>query len=373
MNTVSSRRNPALDIVRCTALVCVIGVHFFLYSGFWDILIVGPRLYLFTILRSMTTICVPLFLLLSGYLMQNKQPNRTYYTKLLKTYGIYFLASVCNYLFTCYQTSPDLHTFHVSQMLLQTFHFQACTYAWYMDMYWGLFLLIPFLNILYHGLSTQKEKQALIFVLLLLTAFPHLTNAYSYRENSGWVLSSSNQLSKGLLPTWWIHLYPITYYFLGVYLHDSPLKLSRKKNGLYTLVAFLLIGTFNYVASYGRQFQDGSWHAWGSPLVIAQTVLFFNWVVQGDYRRFPARCAAVLARISELSLGAYLVSSIFDQLFYAILQEIQPTIVYRLSFFPVVVLAVFVCSLTLSAILNLIYDLLAKLFTHIFCRQKVPV
>lgn len=373
MNTVSSHRSPALDIVRCTALLCVIGVHFFLHSGFWDILIVGPRLYLFTILRSMTTICVPLFLLLSGYLMQNKQPNRKYYTKLLKTYGIYFLASFCNYLFTCYQSSPDLHTFHFSQMLLQTLHFQACTYAWYMDMYWGLFLLIPFLNILYHGLATQKEKQALIFVLLLLTALPHLTNAYSYAEGIGWVLSSSNQLRKGLLPTWWIHLYPITYYFLGAYLHDYPLKLSRKKNALYTLAAFLLIGTFNYTASYGKQFQDGSWHAWGSPLVIAQTVLFFNWVVQGDYRRFPTRCAAVLARISELSFGAYLVSGIFDQLFHGFLHEIQPTVVYRLSCFPVVVLAVFVCSLTLSAILNLIYGLLAKLFIYIFCRQKVPV
>lgn len=372
MNTVSSRRSPALDILRCTALLCVIGVHFFLYSGFWDILIVGPRLYLFTILRSITTICVPLFLLLSGYLMQSKQPNRKYYMKLLKTYGVYFLASFCSYLFTCYRTSPDLHTFRFSQMLLQTFHFQACSYAWYMDMYWGLFLLIPFLNILYHGLATQKEKQTLIFVLLLLTAFPHMTNAYSYVEGIGWVLSSSNQLRKGLLPTWWIHLYPITYYFLGAYLHDYPLKLSRKKNALYTLAAFLLIGTFNYAASYGKQFQDGSWHAWGSPLVILQAVLFFNWAVQVDCRRFPTRCATILARISELSFGAYLVSGMFDQLFHDILHKTQPTIVYRLSYFSVVVLAVFVCSLTLSAILNLLYDLLTRLFVRIFCRQKVP-
>lgn len=370
MNPVSSRRSPALDIIRCTALLCVIGVHFFLYSGFWDILIVGPRLYLFTILRSITTICVPLFLLLSGYLMQNKQPNRKYYTKLLKTYGIYFLASFCNYLFTCYRTAPDLHTFHFSQMLLQTFHFQACTYAWYMDMYWGLFLLIPFLNILYHGLTTQKEKQTLIFVLLLLTALPHLTNVYSYAEDFGWMLSSSNQLYEGLLPTWWIRLYPLTYYFLGAYLHDYPLKLSRKKNAFYTLAAFFLIGTFNYAVSYGKQFQDGSWHAWGSPLVILQTVLFFNWVAQGDYRRFPTRCAAVLARISELSFGAYLVSGMFDQLFHGILYERQPTIVYRLSYFPIVVLAVFCCSLTLSAVLNWVYHLLEKLWNWIFCRKK---
>ncbi len=370
---VPSRRNPALDIVRCTALLCVIGVHFFLYSGFWDILIVGPRLYVFTILRSVTTVCVPLFLLLSGFLMKNKQPDRQYYIKLMKTYAIYFLASFCNYLFTCYRTSPDLHTFHFSQMLLQTFHFQACTYAWYMDMYWGLFLLIPFLNVLYNGLSTQKAKQMLILVLMVLTSFPQLTNALSYVQDSGWTLSASNQTLAGFLPTWWIRLYPLTYYFLGAYLRDHPLKLSRKKNAIYTLAAFFLIGTFNYVVSYGKQFLDASWHAWGSPLVVLQTVLFFNLMAQGDYRRLPSGCCSVLARISDLCFGAYLVSGIFDKLFHGLLSKIQPVIIYRLNYFPVVVLAVFCCSLALSAVLNWVYDLLAKCFTRIFRHIKVTV
>lgn len=370
---VSSRRNPALDITRCVALLCVIGVHFFLYSGFWDILIVGPRLYLFTILRSATTVCVPLFLLLSGYLMKNKQPDRKYYTKLIKTYGIYLLASFCNYLFTCYRTSPDLHTFQFSQMLLQTVHFQACTYAWYMDMYWGLFLLIPFLNILYNGLLTRAAKQKLLLVLLILTSFPQLADVCSYVEGSGWVLFSSNQIQEGILPTWWVRLYPITYYFLGAYLHDYPLKLTRKRNVIYTLAAFFLIGTFNYAVSYGKQFVDGSWHAWGSPLVILQTVLFFNLMAQGDYRRLSSGCCAVLAHISELSFGAYLVSGMFDQLFHGILYERQPTIVYRLSYFPIVVLAVFCCSLALSAILNFVYALLEKLFARIFYRKKATL
>lgn len=366
-----SQRNPALDITRCTALLCVITIHFFLYSGFWDIIIVGPRLYGFTILRSISTVCVPLFLLLSGYLMKNKQPNRSYYKKLIRTYGIYCLASFCSYLFTCYRTSPDLHTFRFSQMLLQTIRFQACTYAWYMDMYWGLFLLIPFLNILYHGLPTRKAKQKLLLVLLILTSFPHLTNACSYVHGIGWVLSTSMQLQDGLLPTWWTRLYPIMYYYLGAYLHDYPLKLSRKKNALYTLAAFILIGTFNYAVSYGKQFVDGSWHAWGSPLVVLQTVLFFNLMVQGDYRRLPSGCCTALAYISKLSFGAYLVSSIFDQLFQGMLHTIQPTVIYRLSYLPIEVLAVLCCSLALSAVLNFVYDLLEKRFIRIFSRRKV--
>ena len=40
MNT-KKFRDPALDIIRCIALLCVVSVHFFLYSEFYNETVAG--------------------------------------------------------------------------------------------------------------------------------------------------------------------------------------------------------------------------------------------------------------------------------------------------------------------------------------------
>lgn len=371
MNTVSSRRSPALDVIRCTALLCVISVHFFVHSSFKSTLLIGARMYGFTVLRSISMVCVPLFLMLSGYLLNRKEPNRHYYRKLPKTYAIYALASVCCYLFSCYRESPDFSSFSLLQMVLKTLNFGACGYGWYMNMYWGLFLLIPFLNRLYHALVSKKEKQLLILVLLILTSLPKITNIFLYTPSSGWQLAVEYESYQMLLPSWWTTLYPITYYYLGAYLREYSLPLSRRANALLLIVTFFFTGTLNYLFSYGKEYLYGGWQDWGSPLWVVQSVLCFLFLAQGTYRPLQGKAASFLAYLSDLCLGGYLVSWIFDEMFYPILLSIQPNVAYQLPFFPLIIGAVFVCSLTLSALLNLIYDLLAKLFTRIFCRQNV--
>ena len=56
--------------------------------------------------------------------------------------------------------------------------FTGAPHAWYVEMYIGLFLLILFLNVLYHGLTSRRQKQVLILTLLAVTALPALTNLY---------------------------------------------------------------------------------------------------------------------------------------------------------------------------------------------------
>ena len=84
-----------MDIVRCTALFCVVSVHFFLNSGFYDETVSGWRMYLMTMLRTGFMICVPLFMVLSGYLMLHKKAEKSYFMKIGRTLVIYLLASFC--------------------------------------------------------------------------------------------------------------------------------------------------------------------------------------------------------------------------------------------------------------------------------------
>ena len=71
-------RNINLDIIRCVAVLTVICVHFFLHNGYYNIPVLGKKMYIATIMRTAFMVCVPLFLLLTGYLMNKKTLSKKY-------------------------------------------------------------------------------------------------------------------------------------------------------------------------------------------------------------------------------------------------------------------------------------------------------
>ena len=130
-------RDPSMDVIRCFALLCVIAVHFFLNIKFYDSEVAGPRMVLMTLMRTSLMVCVPLFILLSGYLMCRKAPNKAYYAKISKTIVIYILASLCclAYKWACQDAELTL-----SGTLTGILAFTAAPYSWYIEMYLGLFM-----------------------------------------------------------------------------------------------------------------------------------------------------------------------------------------------------------------------------------------
>lgn len=88
------KRSAAADIIRCVAFFFVVSVHFFLNNGFYSQAVVGNRMFVMTIMRSLFVICVPLFITLSGYLLRKKELSVKYYTRISKIIVTYILASV---------------------------------------------------------------------------------------------------------------------------------------------------------------------------------------------------------------------------------------------------------------------------------------
>ena len=66
------KRDVSLDITRIIAFVSVPAIHFFLNSGYYNVPLEGKRMYLMTYGRTFFMVCVPLFMILSGYLMVTK-------------------------------------------------------------------------------------------------------------------------------------------------------------------------------------------------------------------------------------------------------------------------------------------------------------
>lgn len=83
------------------------------------------------------------------------------------------------------------------------------------------------------------------------------------------------------------------------------------------------------------------------------------------------KCPSVIQKqlkvISDLSLGAYLLSYIFDKKFYPILIEKVPEMQNRLEYYIIIVLSVFICSILLSAVINILYFVIHNLRLKCSC------
>lgn len=360
-------RNPALDVIRCVALVCVVSVHFFLNTEFYKVPVTGRAMMAMTVMRSSLMVCVPLFLVLTGYLVRSRDTSVRYYIKLLRVLFVYVAASFFCAGYKVFFLKEDLNLIGIVERI---FSFQAAPYSWYIEMYIGLFLLTPFLNVLYDGLETKGRKQALLLTFLILTAGPSVFNAYPLNESRWWLTPRQYTGFMILVPDWWKQLYPITYFFLGRYLREYPLTWKPGKQFALTAAVFCLCGVYNVYRSWGDTFLKGPWQEYGSILIITQTALIFSLLANFRYDKMPAAAAKLISKISELSLGAYLCSWVFDQMIYPRLNASGLSMPEKWLWSPVIVAAVLAGSLVVAWLIDVAYSVTVKPLTELYLKKK---
>ena len=343
------KRDSSLDLIRIFAFMSVVSVHFFLHVDFYSTPEIGVGMYAMTLVRTFFMVCVPLFLMLSGYLCNKKKLSKQYFFGIIKILGVYFLAGISCLLFK--SLTEDLN---IVLWVVQIFNFTSAPYAWYIEMYVGLFLLIPFINILYNGLKNKKEKQAFLFVLVFLTILPGIVNAKMQS-----------------IPSWWIDIYPITYYVVGAYLAEYPPKIKNRTLLMLLIVHIGLSGTYIFFRSHGINFVDGFWNNWKSITNFISAILIFMIIKNINTIHWNVNLKGVIKYISGITLGAYLVSWIFDSIFYPILNSKVELAVMRFSYFIPMVLTIAVCSLFLSAIISGIYNVVAKIISGIYQKHQI--
>ena len=363
------KRSAAADIIRCVAFFFVVSVHFFLNNGFYSQAVVGNRMFVMTIMRSLFVICVPLFITLSGYLLRKKELSVKYYTRISKIIITYILASVVCMVYSVVFMHNDL-TF--KQAIFKILNFKGAPYSWYIEMYLGLFLMIPFLNILYNNIPTKKWKLGLVITFIVLTSLPAVVNVYNFNSLSWWSLPTSSGSFDKLIPSWWEGLYPVTYYFIGCYLGEYGLKIKRSLNYILVILWTVISGTYAYWRSYKGNFIWGAWCGYGSLFNVVLTVLLFVLIVNANYDKFPQKLSKFIAKISGLCLGGYLVSWVVDSAVYPILIEKIPYMPNRLESYFIITPLVFIVSLILSYVLSKIQLLLEIIYSKTVSLIKKP-
>ena len=350
-------RNTTLDLIRIFACFCVISVHFFLNSGFYNQPVIGNKMFFWVCIRSFLMICVPLFAILSGYLEKDKILCKSYFFKIKKVIGIYILASIAVFIYKNLYLNQNLS---IKKLILGILSYSMADYAWYTEMYIGLFLLIPFLNKLYHSLNKKQEKQCLIIILCFMTSLSGIINVYDFREAGWWFHPLQSNSFQKIIPNWWLGIWPITYYFIGCYIKDYSIKIKKSLNILCILILTLLYGAYCYWRSYEASFVWGAWQEWGAFPILMLTVLVFVFFVNINMDNCPRWCKFILKHCSNACWGAYLVSYIFDNMFYSKLDAMITDIPLKLSYYFIMVGSVFFCSMALSMVLLIVYNSLVK-------------
>lgn len=351
-------RNVAMDIVRIVSVFLVMSVHFFLYSNFYSQPMLGKRMLVMCAMRVVCSCCVPIFIVLSGYLLCHKKLERKYYRGLSKTLITYVLAGCVSILYRAVYLHKE---YTLKLAVLSLLNYSSSPYAWYIEMYIGLFLLIPFLNLLYKNLKDRKQKQLLLLTMAFLTMLPTLFNAFNLIYSDWWADPNSIDTTTKVLPQWWTGMYPVTYYFTGCYLREYGLKM--KSRTLLLLLGLTVLGCtlFSFWRSFGVGFKNGSYNNWYGFQSYAVTVLLFTLLSRIKGEKIPTAVKFCLWKVSDLCLCMYLVSYIFDTFFYEKLKAALPVVTDSIVWFPVLVPCVFLCSLVLAACIQVLEKLLVRL------------
>jgi surface polysaccharide O-acyltransferase-like enzyme len=339
------KRNSGLDLVRFIAILFIPSVHFFLNNGFYNTNVKGIEMFFMIIFRWLFYLAVPLFLLLTGYLNKNKKLNKDYYKNIYKVLISYiFISIICILVRKIY-----LHEkIRILNMILSIFNFSACGYAWYVEMYIGLFLLIPFLNILYDSLKTKKNKQYLLLTIISLCSISPLIN-YIKIDN----------IYIDIVPNWWVNLYPIMYYYIGCYINEFKIEINKKKGLIVFIIILLLETILSYIYNYNNHFSWDFIGGYNSLQTVINAMILFLLLYKVDLKN--QKINKIITNVSILSFDIYLFSYIADKIIYNNLDQYLSTPQEYFKYMLLIIMIVFILSYILSYIKKIIFDTTKKI------------
>lgn len=330
-----------LDIIKCVAVVFVPVIHFFGNTGYYSTSMNTPLMMAATLIRWVSIVAVPLFLMITGYLKINAGFTRKHFRAVIPIFLCHLFISTIRIFVDYAANDVSITPVYVADKLL---YFD---YGWYVKLYIGMLLLMPFFNLCYRQLASLREKLYLLLVLMLLV--------------------SIGPLCFYVVPVSWLILYVFLFYFLGAFFREYRVCIPRS----YLIGALLLTAIVTAAASF-RNAAGGifNWSYLGYvensgysslPVVIMASLIFL--IFQDADVRLPA-LRRLCQSVSTLSLEMYLFSQIFDTQLYRYFQargaDFYSFLHQSFWLMPLIILLSYLASLGKQ----LIFRSAAKLFKH---------
>lgn len=362
MEETKNGRSAGIDIIKAMAVLFVLCVHFSLNTNYYNTPIADANMFVQSCLRWLFLVGVPLFLMCMGYLNYKNTISRSYYLKILRVVIPYVLISILC-LIIKKPAGDATGGFH--HAVFSIFNFTADSYSWYVNMYIGLFMLAPLLNVALNTLD-QKKLSVLLGSLIFVIALPATFNP---------LFNNIHKISYLYFPDWWQGIYPILYYFIGAYI--AKYKIEIRKSICFAVVAILiLLQTGLQMLLNLYRFNNWAMTDYSSLFVIAESLalflLLYSSNVKSPFLEKTVKC------ISILTLEIYLFSNITDSYIYPYVfshffgpaNPMTQEKIFKYYFLLIVPLS-FLSSLLMSLIFHKLYGFCEKVFKALIQRSKL--
>lgn len=320
-----TKRYAGVDLFRVLGLFFVNALHANLYNGFYFFPQEGATVVALNSLRWLFFGCNGMFMLMTGYLKTTKPFDKKYYRGLLPILVGYLLTCVVSYpirYFLIGETDP------LNVWIERLFTFS--NYAWYVEMYIGLILISPFINMALDKLEKPKNQLWFATVMVILTALPSIT-------------------AKNFFINYWTAMYPITYYVIGAVIRRIQPKVNSLLCFIEALAVALGLGIATMVTAtegFNSGFGQGYGGFW---ITVMVTFLFLSM-----YRLKLGETASwILSKISGGVFEGYILSRLFDVWIYSSIKECHNPI-GNLKLYLFVTIPVFIVSLTAGNLLHFV-------------------
>ena len=317
------KRETGIDLFRILGLLFVNGVHAFLYNGFYAQAQTGWAMWLSSSFRWLFFGCNAMFLLLTGYLKSTKPWNKSYYRGPVGVLIGYVLTCLVSYPIRYYLLGERDALF----VWIERF-FTFSNYSWYIEMYIGLILISPLINLAVSKLEKPKH------LLLLAGGCVAATTLHSIT-------------ALDIIPDYFSASYPITLYVLGAVIRKLQPKISAPLalgGAALTAMGLGACSILTATAGFSTGFTQGYGGFWITVMVVC---LFL-----GIYRlRLPQKVANALAFLSAGVLEGYILSRLLDVWVYDLAPQWHSPEYYPLIFLCITV-PIFLISLAAGRALH---------------------
>ncbi len=355
------KRIEYLDHLRVFALISIIAIHIFGIIRTRYLGVNNTYYHLFTFADSFTRAGVPLFLMLTGYLVLSTKKELQYKDfikkRLPKLIIPFFIISIFYYIYIV--IDRDL-SYGIIDFIERFTTNNIMYHLWYMYVIIVIYLLIPFEKRL---LDNLKEKELLILILLtyVLGNIFYSVSLFSIRYEHG-ILGGFN------LPTLLIYN---NYLVLGYYLSKHELKNKRIIYilGALSLIIMPIVDAF-FIENNLRN--DAMLNA-TSIFPIFYTLGIYQ-IVKDNYKKIkiPLFIKKQIVRISDLSLYIYLLHVLVLDFISRNLNKIwiQNRLYENVLVFFILLIGTFIGSYILAIIFNYLYNKTKEIINKNFTKKK---
>lgn len=285
-------RKYGIDVIKTIGVWLVPSLHFFLNYGFYSVPMIGLLKIPEEMIRWVSFSCIGLFLMSSGYLQCEKEPNKKFYTGIVHYVAVFAAYSIITAAFLSHN---PIKTAFVTFL-------QTPGYFWYIGCFLALYCFFPFFNLLIKCFDTKQKFCTFLLLLIICISLPETVN------NMPALFLPEKML---YLPNYWSESFPILYYFLGAFFRKYPVRIPKPVAAAIVGTTALAISCVDYVFSSG-----GVPHCYGGgygglPAVII-TFSLFALFYDIDLKSRPFK--RTFKFISSITLEIYLGLAISDKI-----------------------------------------------------------